>query len=71
MDHPHTNSQAPTQNQSDSQSADAPSRLPQDVVLSIEPATAAAAGVDNQVPVIVPGYVLPDDSFEEPGHEGS
>jgi hypothetical protein len=40
------------------------------VVLSIEPA-AAAPGVDSEVPVIFPGYVLPDDGLEDSAHEGS
>ena len=40
------------------------------VVLSSEPAS-AARGADTQVPVVFPGYVLPDDSLEEPTHEGS
>ena len=34
------------------------------VVLSIEPA-ALAPGTDTEVPVIFPGYVLPDDSLED------
>jgi hypothetical protein len=40
------------------------------VVLSIEPA-AAAPGALPAVPVIFPGYVLPDDSIEDRSHEGS
>jgi hypothetical protein len=40
------------------------------VVLSSEPA-AAAPEVDPEVPVVLPGYVLPDDSLEEPTHGGS
>ena len=38
--------------------------------LSIEPAVAAPVA-DAEVPVVFPGYVLPDDSLEEPAHEGS
>jgi hypothetical protein len=40
------------------------------VVISIEPAV-AAPGTDTKVPVVFPGYVLPDDSREETTHEGS
>jgi len=40
------------------------------VVLSIEPA-AAASGADAVVPVIFPGYVLPDDGPEGSSHAGS
>jgi len=40
------------------------------VVLSIEPAV-SAPGTGTEVPVIFPGYVLPDDSLEGPAHEGS
>ncbi|MFI5455040.1 MAG: hypothetical protein ACHRXM_06275 [Isosphaerales bacterium] len=40
------------------------------VVLSIEPA-ASAPGADTVVPVIFPGYVLPDDGLEDRTHEGS
>jgi hypothetical protein len=39
-------------------------------VLSVEPA-ALASGTETDVPVNFPGYVLPDDSREEPTHEGS
>jgi hypothetical protein len=53
-------------------------RLPQaptidsaeEVLLAIEPA-ALAPGADNDVPVVFPGYVLPDDSLEGSTHEGS
>jgi hypothetical protein len=41
------------------------------VVLSIEPAVAPPADADAEVPIVFPGYVLPDDSLEEPAHEGS
>jgi hypothetical protein len=44
---------------------------PSVAVLSIEPTTPAAPGVDAEVPVVFPGYVLPDDSLEVPAHEGS
>jgi hypothetical protein len=40
------------------------------VVLSIEP-TVGAPAADTEVPIVFPGYVLPDDSLEEPAHEGS
>jgi hypothetical protein len=40
------------------------------VVLSIDPAV-IAPGTGSEVPVIFPGYVLPDDSLEGPAHEGS
>jgi hypothetical protein len=40
------------------------------VVLSIEPAV-VAPGTETPVPVIFPGYVLPDDSLEDRAHEGS
>ena len=40
------------------------------VVLSIEP-TPLAPGADTEVPVVFPGYVLPDDSLEDRAHEGS
>jgi hypothetical protein len=40
------------------------------VVLSVEPAS-LAPGADTEVPVIFPGYVLPDDSLEDSTHEGS
>jgi hypothetical protein len=40
------------------------------VVLSIEPA-ALAPGTDTEIPVVFPGYVLPDDSLEDSTHEGS
>ena len=44
--------------------------LPSVVVLTIEPAV-VAPGFDREVPVVLPGYVLPDDSLEESSHEGS
>jgi hypothetical protein len=37
---------------------------------SHEPAIGAPVA-DVEVPVIIPGYLLPDDSLEEPVHEGS
>jgi hypothetical protein len=40
------------------------------VALSIDPAV-AIAGTGSEAPVIVPGYVLPDDSREDSVHEGS
>ncbi len=47
-----------------------PSGSPGAVVLSTEP-TAAGAGADSVVPVILPGYILPDDGLEDRAHEGS
>jgi hypothetical protein len=44
--------------------------LPSEVVLSIEPAVVAPES-DTEVPVVLPGYVLPDDSLEESSHAGS
>jgi hypothetical protein len=43
---------------------------PQAVVLSIDPA-AVAPRTTTEIPVIFPGYVLPDDSREDSLHEGS
>ena len=40
------------------------------VALSIDP-TVAIPGTGSEAPVIVPGYVLPDDSREDTVHEGS
>jgi hypothetical protein len=40
------------------------------VVLSVEPA-GLVPGSDTEVPVVFPGYVLPDDSLEDAAHEGS
>jgi hypothetical protein len=37
---------------------------------SIEPAMAVPPA-DAEVPVIFPGYVLPDDTFEDTAHAGS
>src|SRR5262249_22799329 len=42
--------------------ADASIGAPRAVVLSIEPTT-VAPGAEAEVPVVFPGYVLPDDSF--------
>ena len=47
-----------------------PLGIPSVVVLSIEPAT-VAPGPETEVPVVFPGYVLPDDSLEESSHAGS
>jgi hypothetical protein len=47
-----------------------PFGLPSAFVLTIEPAV-VAPGLDREVPVVLPGYVLPDDSLEESSHEGS
>jgi hypothetical protein len=38
-------------------------------VLSIE--SVAGTPADAEVPIVFPGYVLPDDSLEEPAHGGS
>lgn len=38
--------------------------------IAIGPAVVAPV-VDAEVPVVFPGYLLPDDSLEEPAHEGS
>jgi hypothetical protein len=40
------------------------------VLLSIEPAGSAVES-DEDSPVVLPGYLLPDDLREEPAHEGS
>ena len=40
------------------------------VVLSVEPAV-TAPGTVSEASVILPGYVLPDDSREDSMHEGS
>jgi hypothetical protein len=37
---------------------------------SNEPVTVAPVA-DVEIPVIIPGYLLPDDRLEEPAHEGS
>jgi hypothetical protein len=29
-----------------------------------------ALPTEPEIPVVLPGYVLPDDTFEEPAHEG-
>lgn len=47
-----------------------PLRSPGAVAISIEPA-AVAPGTDPVIPVIFPGYVLPDDGLEDRAHEGS
>jgi hypothetical protein len=38
--------------------------------IAIGPAVGAPVA-DAEVPVVFPGYLLPDDSLEEPAHEGS
>jgi hypothetical protein len=40
------------------------------ITLSTDPAS-AGAGANAQVPVIFPGYVLPDDALEDKAHAGS
>jgi hypothetical protein len=54
------------------QSADAGSGIGSSEVttLAIEPG-AVDPGSDGRVPVIFPGYVLPDDGFEDTAHAGS
>lgn len=44
--------------------------VPSEVVLSVEPAVVTPDS-DREVPVIFPGYVLPDDSLEDSSHAGS
>jgi hypothetical protein len=38
--------------------------------IAIGPALSAPVA-DTEIPVVFPGYVLPDDRLEEPAHEGS
>jgi len=40
------------------------------VLLSVEP-FGASGDADSETPVVFPGYLLPDDTREEPAHEGS
>jgi hypothetical protein len=40
------------------------------VLLSIEP-VGTTADSDVEIPVVFPGYLLPDDNREEPAHGGS
>ena len=51
-------------------SLDSPGSSPGVVILSSGTA-APTNGADSDVPVVFPGYVLPDDSLEESTHEGS
>ena len=51
-------------------SLDSPGSSPGVVILS-SGAAAPASGAESDVPVVFPGYVLPDDSLEESTHEGS
>jgi hypothetical protein len=51
-------------------SADTRVGSPGVVVISIEPA-ALSPGTDTEIPVVFPGYILPDDSLEDSTHEGS
>ncbi len=44
---------------------------PPGVVVLSSGAAATTPGTDTEVPVVFPGYVLPDDSLEESTHEGS
>jgi hypothetical protein len=43
---------------------------PPAVFLSLEPAILAPATSSPESPVVLPGYLLPDDGFEEPAHAG-
>jgi hypothetical protein len=45
------------------------SALPRVMVLAIEPAGVIDGDADG--PVVFPGYLLPDDTFEDVSHEGS
>ena len=48
-----------------------PSTVPADGdAIAVGPALGAPVA-DAEFPVVFPGYVLPDDSREEPAHEGS
>ena len=51
-------------------SLDSPGSSPGVVILS-SGTVAPASGAESDVPVVFPGYVLPDDSLEESTHEGS
>ena len=51
-------------------SLESPGSSPGVVILS-SGAAAPANGAESDVPVVFPGYVLPDDSLEESTHEGS
>jgi hypothetical protein len=44
--------------------------LPRAVLRSIEPVIAIPAAA-VEIPVVFPGYVLPDDTFEDTAHAGS
>ena len=52
-------------------SADAPRRIAPMPMPSRSGPPLGAPVADAEVPVVFPGYVLPDDSREEPAHEGS
>ena len=41
------------------------------VLLESDEPVIGAPVADVEVPVFIPGYLLPDDSLEEPVHEGS
>jgi hypothetical protein len=62
---------APADGSSSGQPGDQATALPSPrvVVRSIEPALAPPTGRAD-VPVVFPGYVLPDDNFEDRAHEG-
>jgi hypothetical protein len=44
---------------------------PRVMVLAIEPAAVIDGEAAGVVPVVFPGYLLPDDTFEDVAHEGS
>jgi hypothetical protein len=50
-------------------SAATPSHIPP-VLLSVEP-SGTGGDSDGETSVVFPGYLLPDDTREEPAHEGS
>ena len=62
----------PVPNPGSQQSAESASPIGSSDVatLAIEPVV-AVPGSDGRVPVIFPGYVLPDDGFEDKAHAGS
>jgi hypothetical protein len=53
------------------QSSQGPARAEGPVDIDAVDVVPAAPVADAEISVILPGYVLPDDSLEEPVHEGS
>ncbi len=45
--------------------------VPRVMVLAIEPAAVIDGDAAGAGPVVFPGYLLPDDTFEDALHEGS